>query len=335
MMASIEEKETKSLPFSKALVTGGAGFIGSHIVERLIRSGCDVVVLDDFTSGRVENLADSATSSRLRTIRGDINDPKLVSQILRDVEVVFHEAALSPTQGNALDPKIARRVNVDGTLNLLKYSTDLQVERFILASTAEVYGNSSVPMTEDMAPSPITVNGWTKLEAERACAQAFAETGLKTTALRYFNVYGRRSKNGVINEFAERLLSFESPIIHGKGLHIRDFVHVEDVATANMLAATSNNSAGRAFNIGSGSHTTIEDLAELESKILLGENILIPLDYKLARKVDIPAVYGEISLTRNELNFVPKYSLEEGLKSYLEWLKSNIALSVKRPIRSR
>ena len=328
------------LPFGKVLVTGGAGFIGSHLVDRLIGEGCDVTVLDDFSAGAMKNLEDSQLSRSLKIVRGSINDKEIVQSVLQDIEVVFHEASVTSTSERPVTPSHLNSVNVNGTINLLECSARKEVNRFLFASTAEVYGNpTTLPMTETQELTPVSPGGWSKLLGERACFEVGTSTGLKTTALRYFNVYGERSQTyppiGVINEFADRFLSMESPVIYGKGVHERDFVHVEDVVSANMLAASSNNSAGKAYNVGSGEHVSIETLAELESRILLGDNVIIPLDYKLARQIDIPNVYGDIGLIKKELGFVPKYSIEQGLEKYLAWLRNFLAIEIERPIPTR
>ena len=328
------------LPFRKALVTGGAGFIGSHLVDRLIGEGCEVTVLDDFSTGSMKNLEDSLPSRSLSVVRGGVNNREMVDSVLSDVEVVFHLASIGGTVEKLVTSSHLNSVNVNGTLNLLGCSARRGVKRLVFASSAEVYGNPArLPMTESSELMPVSAGGWSKLLGERACFEFGASTGMKATALRYFNVYGKRSQTqppvGVINEFAGRLLSMESPLIYGNGGHKRDYVHVEDVVTANILAASSDNSSGRAYNVGSGEYVSIETLAEMESRILLGDNVIIPLDYKLARQIDIANVYGDISLIKKDLGFAPKYSIEQGLEEYLTWLRGFIALEIERPTPMR
>ncbi|MGI0078326.1 MAG: NAD-dependent epimerase/dehydratase family protein [Nitrososphaerales archaeon] len=325
--------------FGKVLVTGGAGFIGSHLVDRLVSERCEVTVLDDFSRGSLNNLEESIPSRFLRIVKGSVNDKEIVRDVLEDVQVVFHLASVGSLE-RLVTSSYLNSVNVNGTINLLECSAKKGVERFVFSSTAEVYGNSkTLPMTESNELMPTSPGGWSKLLGERACFEAGTSTGLKTTVLRYFNVYGPRSQThpsvGVINEFAQRFLGMESPIIYGKGSHARDFVHVQDVVSANILAASRNNSGGRVYNVGSGEHISIETLAELESRILLGDNVIIPLDYKLARQIDIPNVYGDISLINKELGFVPKYSIEHGLEEYLVWLRNFLAIEIERPLPIR
>ncbi len=334
------ENECNMLPFERVLVTGGAGFIGSHIVDRLVKEGCKVVVLDDFSSGTMKNLEESFNSQSITVVRGKINEREFVRKVLQDIEVVFHQAAVTPTLENSVTSSQLNHVNVFGTINLLECALGAGVQRFVFASTAEVYGNTnSLPMTETHELLPVSPNGWSKLLAERACLEVTPNSGMKTTVLRYFNVFGKRSPInppvGVINEFALRLLSMESPSIYGHGAHSRDYVHVEDVVDANILAASSGNSAGKAYNVGSGEHIPIERLAELESRILLGDNVIVPLDYKVARQIDVPNVYGDISAITRDTGLIPKYSIEKGLEAYLTWLRSSIAVEIERPIPQR
>ncbi len=325
------------LPFDRVLVTGGAGFIGSHIVDRLISEGCKVVVVDDFSTGNMNNLASSSSSRSLTVVKGKVNEREILKRVLQDVEVVFHQAGVKETQHNPLMSSQINHVNVFGTINVLECALATGVKKFVFASTAEVYGNPSrVPMNETDDPMPVSPNGWSKFLAERACIDISRSSGMKTTVLRYFNVFGPRSPInppiGVINEFAVKLLSMESPTIYGHGSHTRDYVHVEDVTAANILAASSDNSAGKAYNVGSGEHIPIERLAELESRILLGDNVIIPLDYKVARRIDVPNVYGNVTAIKRDLGFVPKYSIEKGLRIYLSLLRDSIEFGIERPI---
>jgi UDP-glucose 4-epimerase len=329
----------KMLPFGKALVTGGAGFIGSHLVDRLIEEGTEVTVLDDFSTGSIKNLEASSKSRMLKISKGSINDKELLRSELAGVEVVFHLASVTPSKERQVTTSYLNAVNVNGTIDLLESCVRTGVRRFVFASSAEVYGSQSkLPLSETSNLNPMTENGWSKFLGEKACFEFWLKTGIKTTVLRYFNVYGERSPimpaRGVVNEFAEKLLLMESPVIFGKGDHTRDFVHVKDVVIANILAGRAD-SAGRAYNVGSGTHVSIETLAEIESRFLLGDNVIIPFDYKLAKQIDVPNVYGDISLIREDLGYIPKHSVEEGLREYLSKLKNTLSLEVERPIPVR
>jgi len=239
--------------YSKVLVTGGAGFIGSHLVDRLLAEGFEVAVLDDFSAGRMENISCHKDLREFRLVRGDVRDVGLVEKVVEDVDVVFHEAALVDVALSVENPVLFNEVNVVGTLNLLKACVDSGVKRFVFASSAAVYGDSRpAEKREDMLPEPISPYGVSKLAAE-SYVQVFNELyGLETVCLRCFNVYGSRqglasSYSGVITAFISRLLKGEPPVIHGDGKQTRDFVHVDDVVSANMLALQSKNGVGWSF----------------------------------------------------------------------------------------
>jgi nucleoside-diphosphate-sugar epimerase len=309
------------LQYSRALVTGGAGFVGSHIVDNLVRSEAEVTVLDDFSSGKTSNLEQSLKSRRLKVVKGDINDKEVVRATLRDIDVVFHEAAIVSVQRSIQDPEFTNHVNIDGTRNLIELCVDSHIDRFVFASSAAVYGDSQVlPRTETSQPAPISPYASAKLEGETMCKKFYEATGLETVALRYFNIYGVRSTSkaysGVINAVAQKLVTKERPIVYGNGKQSRDFVNVNDIVQANLLASTSGNSAGRVFNVGTGKQTTVLDLISLESKILLGQNS-IEVEFKEARSGDVTQSYADISFITKELNFVPRIGLEEGLQNYL------------------
>jgi UDP-glucose 4-epimerase len=317
------------LNFGRALVSGGAGFIGSHIVDRLIEHNCDVVVLDNFSSGTPENLKRNGFSARLTVIKGNINDRETVAKALKDVEVVFHEAAIVNIQRSIAEPEMNWHVNVRGTFQLLQFAINSGARRFIFASSAAVYGNTPVlPRREDTIPKPISPYGWSKLRAEEYCLEAYEKYGIGATALRYFNVYGPRSigkpYSGVINKFAEKLVKKEAPVIFGNGKQSRDFIFVDDITTANILAANDRSASGEIFNVGTGMETTVENLALLESRILLGDNVVIPLDYRPDRKGDVKRSFADISLIGKKLGYSPAFSIEDGLTMYLQQLYPTI-----------
>lgn len=311
----------KTLEFRRALVTGGAGFIGSHIVERLVREGCEVVVLDDLSSGRTDNIMGGGDSGRLEFVRGDICDEQSASRALSGVEVVFHAAAIVSVQRSISEPELVNRVNVQGTSNLLRRAAEAGVERFVFASSAAVYGRAAAsPIPEGALLRPISPYGEGKRRAEELCLEARGDGGVASTVLRYFNVYGPRSTageySGVIRKFAERLRAEKRPVIFGDGKQVRDFVNVDDVVSANILAATAPGAAGAVFNIGSGRGTTIQELAELEARLMSGPGRRLPLEYRPAREGDIQYSCADISLARKVLGFQPKVTLEKGLATY-------------------
>jgi UDP-glucose 4-epimerase len=320
---------SEMVPFNRALVTGGAGFIGSHLVEKLSDTGCDIIVLDDFSSGTLFNLS-RCKPSRTKIIRGDINDEALVKAALKDVDVVFHEAAIVSVEQSIAQPEAVRHVNVEGTRRLLRLSASARVKKFVFASSAAVYGNSKdLPAREDAMPSPISPYGKHKMMSERDCMEMHREVGLETTILRYFNVYGPRARpgpySGVITKFAEKLVTNESPVINGDGKQTRDFVFVDDVVSGNLAAVASKSSAGKLFNIGTGVPVTIERLACIESEIILGDQVIIPFDYQRAKVGDILHSFADMSRTKNELGFHATYSLEDGLPKFLSWLYPHLS----------
>jgi UDP-glucose 4-epimerase len=285
------------LSFQRALVTGGAGFIGSHIVDALIKEGCDVTVLDNFSSGKLENLVQSNLSGHLTIVNGDIMDTETVNKILKDTEVIFHQAA-----------------------------TKHPVERFVFASSFAVYGNTDhVPIKEIEETRPTSVYGKEKLTAEKYCQRAYEESGLETVVLRYFNAYGPRCDNsaygGVIRRFAERLAIMEGPVIHGTGKQTRDFVFVDDVVRANFLAASSDITAGKIYNVASGVPTSIERLADILAELILGKNMVIPYEYRPQSLEEIDQGCADISLIQRDTGYNPEISIEEGLRRYLDSLR--------------
>jgi len=308
---------------SRVLVTGGAGFIGSHLVDRLLAEGFEVTVLDDFSAGRMENISCHKDEGEFCLVRGDVRDVGLVEKVVEGVDAVFHEAALVDVALSVEDPVLFDEVNVVGTLNLLKACVDSGVERFVFASSAAVYGDSKpAEKREDMLPEPISPYGVSKLAAENY-VQVFNELyGLETVCLRYFNVYGprqgfRSSYSGVITAFVSRLLKGEPPVIHGDGEQTRDFVHVNDVVSANMLALESKNAVSGVFNIASGSAVSVCELAKVLQRITSMER-LRPV-FAEQREGDITHCLGEISKAEEVLGFHPKIRLQDGLSRLVKW----------------
>jgi nucleoside-diphosphate-sugar epimerase len=315
--------EVEKLKFSKVLVTGGAGFIGSHLVDGLLREGFEVWVLDNFSFGLMENIAHHNDEKSFHLVKGDIRDSAIVAEVVKNVDVVFHEAALVDVALSIKDPLLFDDVNVDGTLNLLRASLDSNVKRFIFASSAAVYGNTApAKKKEDMLLKPISPYGISKIASENYI-QAFHELyGLETICLRYFNVYGPRqsftsSYSGVITSFINRLLQNQPPIINGDGKQTRDFVHVDDVVSANLLALNSENVADEVFNIASGVTTSIYELAVMLQRITYA-NELTPI-FAEAKIGDIEHASADIRKAEELLGFRPRMQLEDGLSGLVGW----------------
>lgn len=309
-------------PYSKALVTGGAGFIGSHIVDRLLEDGLEVVVIDNLSTGTLENVGTHPKERSFQFIKGDIRDCETLKKALRDVQVVFHEAALvgdAQSSGSAL---LINEVNVTGTLNLLTLSSRLDVDRVVLASSAAVYGEqASLPVKENAALHPISLYAVSKLAAERYTEAYGKAFGLETVSLRYFNVYGERQRIGpysaVITAFLDHLMKSKSPTIYGDGEQTRDFVSVKDVVEANMLAMEKKGARG-VFNVATGSQLTINELfATLRD--LVGDTVdQLEPTYSGARPSDIRYSRGDCSRAKEVLGFEPKILPKIGLRDLVE-----------------
>jgi len=307
--------------FSRVLVTGGAGFIGSHIVDRLLEAGIEVTVLDNLFAGKIENIEQHMKNANFRFVKGDIRNSQLVRKIVKDVDAVFNDAAVVSVPRSVKKPLLANDVNVKGALTLLKASRDSNVKRFVQASSASIYGDTStLPISEDMCPRPISPYAVSELAAENYARVFCSVYGLRTVCLRYFNVYGPRQTysqySGVITIFAKQLLQDQSPTIYGDGEQTRDFVFVEDVVQANMLALEKSNAIGETFNIATGRPTTIVKLVETLQKVMNKTDLRVIR--KEARKGDIERSYASIERARKTLGYSPKFSLQEGLKKLTE-----------------
>lgn len=309
--------------YGSALVTGGAGFIGSHLVDRLLENGFEVKVIDDLSTGRLENIVAHQGKSNFQFIKGDIRDWETVRRAVEDVEVIFHEAALVGVPQSVENPRLTNDVNVNGTLNLLEASSRFNVDRFIYASSTAVYGEQKIlPIKEDAIPhlnSPYAVS---KLAAELYLEVYYKTYGLETVRLRYFNVYGPRQMFGpyaaVITAFVNHLIRNEPPVIHGDGEQTRDFINVKDVVDANMFAMEKN-CAGEIFNIATGSQSTINKLFKI-LRGLIGKGQIEPI-YDKPRPFDIHQSCGDIGKAKRILGFQPKVSLEQGLLDFVKSCK--------------
>jgi len=309
------------LDFSEILVTGGAGFIGSHIVDRLFDEGFKVRVLDNLSTGDKKNLAKHQNKKSFQFIEGDIRNFDLVKKTVKGVDAVFHEAALVSVTRSVENPLLSNEVNVTGTVNLLKACVDAHVKRFIYASSCAVYGDSeTLPNHENLAPKPLSPYAVDKLAAENYAKVFHNVYGLETTSLRYFNVYGPRQKygpySGVISIFINRLLENKPPIIYGDGKQTRDFINIKDVVEANMLALSKREAVGEVFNISTGEATTINKLTETIQKIM-GKTSLKPVHAE-PRPGDIKHSYGDITKARRKLEYEPKVQLEKGLSELVK-----------------
>jgi UDP-glucose 4-epimerase len=311
--------------YRKILVTGGAGFIGSHIVDSLLNEGFDVTVMDNLYTGRMKNIAHHQNKKMFHFVKCDIRDFNLVKEKLKDIDAVFHQAALVSVISSVKNPIITNDINVGGTINLLKASSDLGVKRFIFASSAAIYGDTSSPLKkEGTIPNPISPYGVSKLAAENYVRVFHKAYGLETVCLRYFNVYGPRQSfevqdayGGVITIFTNRLLENMSPIIYGDGEQTRDFIYIEDVVEANMLALSSKNAAGEVLNIGTGKKISLNKMVAVLKDITDKKNLKNV--YADPRPTDIRHSYADISKAKKILGFNPRFSIKEGLIELVKW----------------
>ena len=306
------------------LVTGGAGFIGSNTVDELVGRGHDVVVLDDLSSGTLENLAH--VKAKIEFVRHSITDMNKLREACRGVDFVIHLAARTSVPQSMADPGDTNRVNVDGTLNVLVAARDAKVKRVVFAGSTAVYGDTPIlPTNENIPPAPISPYGASKLAAE-TYGQVFGRSyGLEFVSLRYFNVFGPRQDpgspySGVLSRFHAALLSETQPIVFGDGEQSRDFVYVGNVVEANLLACEAKGAAGFVINIGTGvRHTLNQTLASLEK--ITGR----PAKAKYAppREGDIRDSQADITRARSVLGYNPRIGFEEGLKQTWEWFSAN------------
>ena len=307
------------------LITGGAGFIGSNIVIELVRRGEDVTVLDIFSTGREENIA--SVRDEISVIRGDIRDYETVTKAVKGMDHVVHHAAIASVESSIEDPVGSSEVNIGGTLNLLEACKREGVKRFVLASSAAVYGNlQSLPKTEDSELQTLSPYAASKLTSEHYCRIYHDLFGLETVALRYFNVFGRNQDPAseyaaVIPKFINALLLGKRPVIYGDGLQTRDFVFVDNVVSANLLAVQSKDAAGKVINIASGRKQTLLDLlAALQE--LVGVDVE-PL-FEKEKPGDIRHSVADISKAAKLLGYDIVTDFKEGLRHTIEYFKTMI-----------
>ncbi len=312
----------ESLTLGRVLVTGGAGFIGSHLVARLLGLGYEVRVLDDFSSGHLENLGNFGTLRNFTLLKGSVADGASLSKSMAGINTVFHLAAIASVSNASSDSTATERINVGGTLAVLEEARRKGVGKFIFASSAAVYGNASrLPLKENHPFSPVSVYGVTKTAGELFCNMYFKSYGIKTTILRYFNVYGAaldcQPRDSVTTRFADDIKRGDKLIVHGDGRQTRDFVHVIDAVDCTILAAGARNAPGEAFNVGTGTATSISGLA----KMLLSNPQVLRKDivYTKGREEDVRYSLASIEKASSLLGYVPRINLRQGLADFLEW----------------
>jgi UDP-glucose 4-epimerase len=311
----------------KALVTGGAGFIGSHIAEALCRRGARVIALDNLSLGSVENLAWKRTGDELEFVQGDVTNCKLVCDLVCGCDWIFHEAALPSVPMSVEKPIETNQQNLDATLQLLVAARDAKVKRFMLASSSAIFGDSDAPVKRETdMPLPLSPYALQKYASERYAQMFYHLHGLETVSFRYFNVFGPRQSfdspySGVIAKFCTLMLAGKAPTILGDGKQSRDFVSIRNVAKANLLAAEApaNMVAGRVFNIGTGTSINLLDLVD-ELNRQTGQNL--KPNFGPARAGDVRSSQADISAARMQLGYDPKVTWQQGLEETLDFYRA-------------
>src|SRR5713226_377211 len=308
------------------LVTGGAGFIGSNTVDELVQRGHSVVVLDDLSGGKEDNL--SEIRNKITLIKGSITDIEIVRKAMHEAEYVLHLAARTSVPRSVKDPLETNRINIEGTLNVLVAAKEKKVKRVVFAASSAAYGETpTLPKVETMQPQPISPYGVTKYVGE-LYGQAFLRCyGLETVALRYFNIFGPRQDpgspySGVLAKFCTAFLEGTQPVVFGDGEQTRDFTYVENAVQANLLACEAPNASGKVFNVGVGGRISLNDVLRELARIT-GKTV--ETKYEAPRDGDIRDSQADISQAREFLGYEPQVSFEEGLARTFEWYRETQA----------
>lgn len=326
MNSAIENART-DLQGTHCLVTGGSGFIGSHLVGKLLEAGARVRVVDNLSTGFPANLSqfhDGPFADQLQFIEADASDHDTAARIVDGIDHVFHLAAMASVPRSMREPGLCHRWCATSTVELLTAASTAQVKRFVLSSTSAAYGDSTfVSKRETDAPAPLSPYAAAKLSSENYCAAFNRGFDIETVVLRYFNVFGPRQDpqseySAVIPRFVSMILTGERPVIYGDGHQSRDFVYVGDVADANLLAATCQGAAGRTFNIARGERTTLLELLATLSELLDRE--IRPI-HEPARAGDVRDSLADIIQARRQLGFDPSVNMTEGLRASIEYYR--------------
>lgn len=316
------------MKYKKAVVTGGAGFIGSHIARRLSKLGIETIVIDDLSMGQRENVPEEA-----KLVVADILDYKALSETLKGADIVFHEAAKVTIRNSFADFYHDAEVNIMGTVNVLKAMAENKVKKIVYASSMAVYGKNPLPISEDGILDPISPYGAGKLASEKYCLLMAKFNSFDAVCLRYFNTYGPKQTFtpyvGVITIFINQLLKNQTPIIFGDGKQTRDFIHVNDIVEANILAMDKDIKAG-IYNVGTGKGTTVNEIADL---------LIRKMNSKIKPKYQIPPPPGEpadsvacILKAGKDLEFAPSFELEDRIAEVINWIKETNENSSSRTI---
>ncbi len=304
---------------TRFLLTGGAGFIGSHIVKRLVGEGAVVRVVDNLSTGQVARLENLRCS--IEYVEADLADNLVSDEVVKDVDYVLHQAAVPSVQRSVCDPVGTNRANVTATLNLLESCRKAKVRRFVYAASSSAYGDTEVlPKSEEMPPNPLSPYALQKLAGEHYCKLYYSLYGLETVCLRYFNVFGpgqdpHSEYSAVIPKFISKLLINELITVYGDGEQSRDFTYVENVVDANLLALQATKACGKVLNVGCGERITLNTLIQLLEEIV---GVKAKVSYSASKPGDVRHSLADINLARRLLEYEPKVMVKEGLRRTVE-----------------
>lgn len=326
------EVMNKQITNTKVLVTGGAGFIGSHLVDSLLANNNEVICLDNFATGRRENLVSALKNPLFTLIEGDIRDRSVCRKAMENVKIVFHEAALGSVPRSIADPAESTSVNVAGFVNILHAAVEAKVGSFVYASSSSVYGDEEkLPKTEERIGTALSPYAVTKYADELFGANFASVYGIKVTGLRYFNVFGpRQDPRGayaaVIPRFVTALLRHESPVIYGDGTNSRDFTFVANVVSANILAALREGSGHRVYNVAAGGRTNLNELFCSLREALVMRGVPcgdVQVEYAPGRAGDIPHSFADVSRAEQELGYRSLYDIKAGIREMVGYYMEN------------
>lgn len=322
-------------PFARVLVTGGAGFIGSNLCERLLKEGFHVVCLDNLSTGFKKNIESLFHHHSFTFVEGDIQDYPTCVEAVNGCQYVFHQAALGSVPRSIAQPIATNSVNISGFLNVLEASKSAGVRRFIFAASSSTYGDSkALPKIEDQIGKPLSPYAVTKLVNELYADVFHRIYGLEYIGLRYFNVFGKNQDPegayaAVIPRFVKSLMQLESPVINGDGSFSRDFTHIQNVIDANVLALKTDNplALNQVYNVACGESTTLKDLAEkvrYHVSLKNAEAVDVPIVFGEQRSGDIPHSLASIDKIKGLLGYTPQIMIDEGLRHSIDWYWNNI-----------
>lgn len=305
----------------RVLITGGAGFIGSNLASFLISKGYRVRIIDNLSTGKIENLSDLI--NKIEFILGDITNNNILQRVLEDIDFVVHLAAVTSVQKSVEEPELTYKVNSEGTMKILELSEKFKIKRFVFASSCAIYGNpEKLPVAENSEPAPLSPYAESKLQGEKLCLN-YLEKGLDCVILRFFNVFGPKQDSespysGVISIFIKKILKNENPVIYGDGEQTRDFIYVDDVLSAIEKAMHSKITDERIFNIGSGNRYSVNHLFKILKELsgFKGEP-----EYREGRKGEVRHTLADISKAEKFLGWRPEIAFQEGLLRTLKYMK--------------